>query len=254
MPSPSPTLDLQCHCLTFTSPSTLHPTPCDLFSTPSSPYSSSQYSSSSSSLIPPPFDWPTAQSLAATHSLKIQLASASTVSRLLSADRPLPTSVLMRMSDGAPMPLEDGWSSLGERVIVCGFGDEVERIWGDGVGSSDGYGATYQAGNGEGRGVGSGRGGEAPWTLARFTWDVILVLLLCAVVYVYAGDVWKSVRSRFPATPPGIRLSGDEKILAAATGTETGTGSTSFFDLEKDGAAGRIHGQQQPLWDRRRTV
>jgi hypothetical protein len=90
------------------------------------------------------------------------------------------------------MPLEDGWrgDGPGAQRIVCGFGDEVERLWrtgdedrgGDGIGNGNGY----RNGNDNGN---EGFGDEACWV--RFLWHAMLMVVLLAVVYASAEGVWK---------------------------------------------------------------
>jgi len=75
------------------------------------------------------FDFHTASSLASDYDLKVQFASADTVSSLLSIPRPLPSAVLQRISQSEVADQMDE-SSLVQREmrIVCGFRDEVRRI------------------------------------------------------------------------------------------------------------------------------
>jgi hypothetical protein len=74
------------------------------------------------------FDYHTASSLASDYDLRIQFASQDTVSKILSIRRPLPTSVLQRISEASVVSKEPADLLQKENKIVCGFGDEVKRI------------------------------------------------------------------------------------------------------------------------------
>lgn len=91
--------ELRCHCITFYSAS--ETAPCAL--------TDSQY-----------LDWEDAQTLASAYDLRIKFASSSTVSKVLEVEQPLPTGVLKSMTR------VDDRSSTG-RMMVCGFGDEVNQ-------------------------------------------------------------------------------------------------------------------------------
>lgn len=73
-------------------------------------------------------DWHTANSLAADYDLKINFASESTITKVLSINRPLPSSVLQSASEGEVVPMDSEELMQKENRIVCGFGDEVKRM------------------------------------------------------------------------------------------------------------------------------
>jgi hypothetical protein len=83
-------------------------------------------------------DWHTASSFASEHNLRLHFASQDTVSKVLSINRPLPSSVLESIGDGhASEAQESEWMMQSESRIVCGFKEEVEELssGGDGDGS-----------------------------------------------------------------------------------------------------------------------
>lgn len=82
------------------------------------------------------FDFHTATSLASDYDLKLQFASQSTITKVLSIRRPLPSSVLQRVSQGEVMPVDSKNLLQREQKIVCGFGDEVKHM-GNEDGSSE---------------------------------------------------------------------------------------------------------------------
>ncbi|KAF2034375.1 hypothetical protein EK21DRAFT_56456 [Setomelanomma holmii] len=73
-------------------------------------------------------DWHTASSLASDYDLKIQFASQTTISKVLSINRPLPSSVLQSISHGEVAPVDEKELLQRENKIVCGFGDEVRHL------------------------------------------------------------------------------------------------------------------------------
>jgi hypothetical protein len=73
-------------------------------------------------------DWYTASSFASDHNLKLHFASQDTITKVLSINRPLPTSVLETIGEADVAEVnESGWMQSGNK-IVCGFGDEVEHL------------------------------------------------------------------------------------------------------------------------------
>jgi len=146
MPSPTTTVtELKCHCLIFKSTSGL--SPCNPTSTAA-------------------FDWHTAQKFASDHNIRIQFFSSSTISQVLEVDRPLPSSMLMRMSDGGPIPLDDTWATDGVQKIICGFNDEVSRLW-------------------------HTESQEPVVSCAIWAWHGVLILLLLVVVYAAGEEIWR---------------------------------------------------------------
>lgn len=73
-------------------------------------------------------DWHTAYTLATDHDLKIQFASRTTISKVLSIPRPLPTSVLRSLSEGEVLSVEADQTGMSENKIVCGLDDEVKHL------------------------------------------------------------------------------------------------------------------------------
>jgi hypothetical protein len=77
-------------------------------------------------------DWHTASSFAKDHDLKIQFASESTITKILSIHRPLPSNVLQTLKEGEVMTTVDETDLMQrENRIVCGFGDEVKQYGSD---------------------------------------------------------------------------------------------------------------------------
>jgi hypothetical protein len=105
--------DIQCRCLSFSTSAT--PTPC-----------------SYQELLS--LDWDTAYSLATTNDFKIQFASEATRKRLLAIPKPLPLSILHSIHEGEALPLDPAGKVQNENRIICGFGNEVDRVGRDGSG------------------------------------------------------------------------------------------------------------------------
>ncbi|KAF2823396.1 hypothetical protein CC86DRAFT_384760 [Ophiobolus disseminans] len=99
--------DIQCRCLSFSTDA--KPTVCTYMGAHK-------------------LDWHTATSLASDYDLKINFASQSTITKVLSINRPLPSSVLQTISDGEVMPVDSKDLLQKENKIVCGFGDEVKHM------------------------------------------------------------------------------------------------------------------------------
>jgi hypothetical protein len=78
------------------------------------------------------FNFHTATAIASDYDLKLQFASESTITKVLSIRRPLPSSVLQRVSQGEVMPVDSKNLLQREQKIVCGFGDEVKHMGSDG--------------------------------------------------------------------------------------------------------------------------
>ena len=76
-------------------------------------------------------DWDNAYSLATANDLKIQFASEAAVHQVLSIPRHLPTSVLQTVQEGEARPLDPSNKIQNENRIICGFGDEIERVGSD---------------------------------------------------------------------------------------------------------------------------
>ena len=98
--------DMQCRCLTFRANE--HPTPCSFFESKG-------------------FDWRSAQILASQYDIKIQFASKSTISKVLSIPAPLPSEVLQATSIGDAQSASREVNTS-QNQIVCGFGKEVRRM------------------------------------------------------------------------------------------------------------------------------
>lgn len=99
--------DIQCRCLSITT--SAKPTLCTYLESHA-------------------LDWHVAYSLASDYDLKIQFASEETITKVLSISKPLPTSVLESLSNGAVLPLESTDLVQSENRIVCGLGDEVKHM------------------------------------------------------------------------------------------------------------------------------
>ncbi|RMZ72943.1 hypothetical protein GMOD_00009728 [Pyrenophora seminiperda CCB06] len=76
-------------------------------------------------------DWNTAYSLATNNDLKIQFASKAAVHQVLSIPMHLPTSVLQIVQEGEARPLDPSNHIQNENRIICGFGNEAERVGSD---------------------------------------------------------------------------------------------------------------------------
>lgn len=76
-------------------------------------------------------DWNTAYSLASDYDLKIQFASQSTISKVLSIPKSLPRSMLQSLSNGAARPPNPTDLIKSQNKIVCGLGDGVKRMGSD---------------------------------------------------------------------------------------------------------------------------
>ncbi|KZM19780.1 hypothetical protein ST47_g9158 [Ascochyta rabiei] len=98
--------DIQCRCLAFRTNE--RPTLCNLFE-------------------PRDFGWRSAQTLASQYDIKVQFASESTLSRVLSATTPLPSDVLQTTSYGDAQS-ESKEGNISQNKIVCGFGKEVRHM------------------------------------------------------------------------------------------------------------------------------
>jgi hypothetical protein len=78
-------------------------------------------------------DWHTASTFAAEHNLKLHFASQDTVSKILSINRPLPSSMLLSIGEGHALEAQESeWMVQSGNRIVCGFGDEVDDMSGGG--------------------------------------------------------------------------------------------------------------------------
>lgn len=99
--------DIQCRCLSFSTDA--KPTLCTYMESHA-------------------FDFHTANSLASNYDLKVQFASESTIDKVLSIHRPLPSEVLQSISEGKVANVEPSSLLQRENKIVCGFGDEVKRL------------------------------------------------------------------------------------------------------------------------------
>ena len=98
--------DIQCRCLTFRANE--RPTPCNFFESKG-------------------FGWRSAQILAAQYDIKVQFASKTTISKVLSIPAPIPSDVLQTTSFG-PAQLAAKDANMSQNKIVCGFGKEVRRM------------------------------------------------------------------------------------------------------------------------------
>lgn len=98
--------DIQCRCLTFRTND--RPTPCNSFE-------------------PNGFSWESAQKLASENDIKVQFASKSTISKVLSISSPLPSDVLQVTSYGDALSASEG-ANINRNKIICGFGGEVRYM------------------------------------------------------------------------------------------------------------------------------
>jgi len=129
-------------------------------------------------------DWDNAYSLATANDLKIQFASEAAVHQVLSIPRHLPTSVLQTVQEGEARPLDPSNKIQNENRIICGFGDEIER-----VGSDD----------------------RDLVPEIHYIGAVLGIFMLLLIVYLIAEYIWM----RFVSRTGSIKLEGDEKTLAA---------------------------------------
>lgn len=98
--------DIQCRCLTFRANDKL--TTCNFFESKG-------------------FGWRSAQMLASQYDIKVQFASKSTISKVLSATQPLPSDMLQTTSSGDVQSTPNE-SNMSQNKIVCGFGKEVTKM------------------------------------------------------------------------------------------------------------------------------
>ncbi|KAF2176234.1 hypothetical protein K469DRAFT_37035 [Zopfia rhizophila CBS 207.26] len=146
-----------------------------------------------------PLDWNSAQRLASEHSIPIQFSSAL-ASKVLEADSPLPTSLLLRMSERrgiARSGLADGMS-----LFVCETDDEVRQRRME-MSKEDTRKCDY------------------------FIIQVAISLILLVLMYEAGKVLWNSIRRKFFQKPSPIRLSGNEKALTAEGEPETCSTSDS---------------------------
>ncbi|KAF2741463.1 hypothetical protein EJ04DRAFT_4591 [Polyplosphaeria fusca] len=117
-------------------------------------------------------DWLSAQHIASVHELPIQFASSQVVSSILDANTPLPTSLLLRMIDGTPVPPQVTPSKYSTDWIICGIDetDDMDRRL---------------------------NGDEDAHTYDVFVLQVIIAVILIVIIY-EAGDVF--VRRKCPRT------------------------------------------------------
>jgi hypothetical protein len=99
--------DIQCRCLSFST--SAKPTLCTYLESHG-------------------IDWHTAYSLASDNDLKIRFASKTTISKVLSISKPLPSSVMQSLNEGETQPLESTALMQSENKIICGLGDEVKHM------------------------------------------------------------------------------------------------------------------------------
>lgn len=102
--------DIQCRCLSFST--NANPTVCTYLESHG-------------------LDWNTTYSLASDYDLKIQFASQSTISKVLSIPKSLPRSMLQSLSNGAARPPNPTDLIKSQNKIVCGLGDGVKRMCSD---------------------------------------------------------------------------------------------------------------------------
>ncbi|KAH8698105.1 hypothetical protein GQ44DRAFT_733396 [Phaeosphaeriaceae sp. PMI808] len=99
--------DIQCRCLSFSTDA--KPTLCTYLDSHN-------------------FDWHTASALASDYDLKLHFASESTITKVLSIHRPLPSSMLQSIHEGEVMPMDPEHLIQRENQFVCGFGDEIKHM------------------------------------------------------------------------------------------------------------------------------
>ncbi|KAF2632677.1 hypothetical protein BU25DRAFT_80198 [Macroventuria anomochaeta] len=154
--------DIQCRCLTFRANE--RPTPCNFFESRG-------------------FDWRSAQILASQYDIKVQFASKSTISKVLSISAPLPSEVLQTTNTGDAQSASRD-ANISQNKIVCGFGKEVRRM-------SHHY-RDYEP-------------------ESHFVGQVIGWLMLFIALYVVGEYVW----TRYSSRSRPIKLKGEEKHLRA---------------------------------------
>ncbi|RYN74753.1 hypothetical protein AA0119_g12658 [Alternaria tenuissima] len=130
-------------------------------------------------------DWNTAYSLASDYDLKIQFASQSTISKVLSIPKSLPRSMLQSLSNGAARPPNPTDLIKSQNKIVCGLGDGVKRM-----GSDD-----------------SNLGPEYHCVSV-----VVTAFMLFLILYLVGLYVWTR---RFGSQQGNIQLESDEKVLTS---------------------------------------
>jgi hypothetical protein len=74
--------------------------------------------------------------------MKIQFATQNTITRVLEVETPLPTTVLLSMSNEKPLLLDHAGARESVQKIVCGVNDEVQQRWLD-MSESDGSGSDW---------------------------------------------------------------------------------------------------------------
>ncbi|KAH7405914.1 hypothetical protein DE146DRAFT_753904 [Phaeosphaeria sp. MPI-PUGE-AT-0046c] len=179
--------DLQCQCLSISADAFAKPTLC-------------------SALESHKLNWYTASSLAADHDLPIEYASQSTIARIAGIERVLPQNMLRSIEEEAVFKGEERPQGLVQvrNVIVCGFGDEVERVdaWEEEMVMAPAY---------------------------HCIGYISACVMMVVMVYMLAEHAW----SRFFAQG-SIKLEGDEKALTAEAEAEEPSLETSD---EKDGSS-----------------
>ncbi|KAF9699101.1 hypothetical protein EKO04_003109 [Ascochyta lentis] len=165
--------DIQCRCLTFRANE--RPTPCNFFESKG-------------------FGWRSAQILASQYDIKVQFASKSTISRVLSATTPLPSDVLQTTSYGDAQSASKE-ANISQNKIVCGFGKEVRRM-------------THHHRNHEPE--------------SHFVGQVIGWLTLFIALSVVGEYVWTRYLSRSRV----IKLKGEEKPLKARPSNDNSSKDT----------------------------
>jgi hypothetical protein len=73
-------------------------------------------------------DWYTANTLASDYDLKINFASQSTITKVLSIRKPLPSSMLQSIEEGEVMAIDAKDLVQRENKIVCGFSEELRHL------------------------------------------------------------------------------------------------------------------------------
>lgn len=100
--------DIQCRCLSFRSNE--RPTPCNFLESKG-------------------FGWRSAHTLASQYDIQVQLASKSSISRVLSIPTPLPNDLLQIVTLGdAQSALSEMKADVSQNKIVCGFVEEVRQL------------------------------------------------------------------------------------------------------------------------------
>ncbi|KAF2477314.1 uncharacterized protein BDR25DRAFT_309571 [Lindgomyces ingoldianus] len=195
MASPmDPPASLKCHCITFPPQPSSHP--CNIAGSQD-------------------LSWHSARTFAASHNLPLYFASQDTISKVLHAQHPLPTSLLLSMDKQSPFFPQASITNDGTSRVICEVDDELRRKW------------MKQA----------EKDGKRGYDV--FILQVVMILLLLIIGFEAGSVVWTSLHRAFFKKSAPIRLSGEEKCLTAIT-TEYNTSSTSGSEKHADATIPRL--------------